>query len=368
MVKERLEIEMTTPVSSGPPVYLTGNFNDWQVRDERFRLEKLELNRYRIVFPDGIHLPRILEYKYIRGDWDGEELDVYGNTVANRIVSSRRQLISDHVPRWKNGGLTYRPDLLPEIAVISEHFKMPALIKTRRISVLLPHDYHRAHKRYPVLFLQDGQNLFDDYAPFGNWGVDKKLAVMAERGLGDLIVVAIDHAEADRIKEFTPSAPTKLGSGDGKRYVRFLAEDLKKYVDEHFRTLPQREFTGLGGSSMGGLISIYGGLIYPRIFSKLLIFSPSLWVAPNIHFHSIHFDEAFATQIYIYAGGEESANMIPNIQRFKQAIEESGAAGDVTIKVSVDPQGKHNEHRWGEEFPKAAEWLYFNPVLKRETV
>ncbi len=360
MTKERLLIEMTTPQVNGTPVYLTGNFNGWKVGQEAFRMEQVEAGRYRYVFPRRDELPQTLEYKYVRGDWDGEELDAYGNTINNRSISKRVPCIGDYVPRWKNGGLSYPPDLLPVIEVISEHFEIPQLIKTRRIAALLPHDYYRTQKRYPVLYLQDGQNLFDDHAPFGSWGVDKKLAVMAERGLGGLIVIAIDHAEEERIREFTPSPHPHFGSGDGKKYARFLAETLKPYVDSHFRTRPGRQDTGLGGSSLGGLISIYGGLKFPEIYSRLMIFSPSLWVEPNIHFSAMHFGKAYDTKIYIYGGEAESANMVPNIKRFMSAVEEHDRDSRISFKLSIDPAGKHNEQRWGEEFPKAAEWLFFH--------
>lgn len=253
----------------------------------------------------------------------------------------------------------FNAGLLPKITVISEEFEIPQLIKTRRIAALLPHDYDQTDKRYPVLYLQDGQNLFDEYAPFGNWGVDKQLARMAARGLGDFIVIAIDHGGDKRIKEYTPSYDTKLGTGDGKKYVRFLSDTLKPYVDKHFRTLPEREFTGIGGSSMGGLVSIYAGWMYPEVYSKLMIFSPALWVAPNIHFHFMNFGHSQDVKVYLYAGGSESDMMIPNVTRFQQAFKDSSATANFEIKLSIDPQGKHNEAYWGREFPYAVKWLFF---------
>jgi predicted alpha/beta superfamily hydrolase len=252
-------------------------------------------------------------------------------------------------------------DLLPKIRVISENFEIPQLILTRRIAALLPHDYDRTDKRYPVLYLQDGQNLFDESAPFGNWGVTKQLARMSARGLGEFIVIAIDHGGDKRIKEYTPSYETKLGSGDGKKYVRFLSDTLKPYIDKHFRTLPGREHTGIGGSSMGALISIYAGLMYPEVYSKLMIFSPALWVTPKIHFHFLNFGLPQDVKVYLYAGGDESETMVPNVKRFKQAFIEKTEQANFEIKLSVDPKGKHNEAYWGREFPYAAQWLFFEP-------
>lgn len=361
---QSLSLRLSTKEDSGEPVYLAGNFNGWKAGDEAYRMKPEGPGLFSFNFKDKSLLPGQMEYKYHRGGWDSVELDEYGNSAPNRLLEPRKAREAlDHVPRWRKGGLAYDPAFLPEIQVISEQFEIPQLIKTRRIAALLPYDYRESDKRYPVLYLQDGQNLFDDYAPFGNWAVDKKLAVMAERGIGDIIIISIDHGEKERIAEFTPSSRTKLGSGDGKKYVRFLADTLKSYVDKHFRTLPEREHTGIGGSSMGGLISIYAGLMYPEVYGKLMIFSPSLWVMPNIHFHFLNFHDPQDIDIYLYGGEEESANMVPNIRRFQEAFQEAGKAS-VKFRLSVDPGGQHNEARWGEEFPRAAEWLFFK---KNET-
>lgn len=349
---------MRTPDKRDLPVFLAGNFNEWKVGDAQYRLQKVKKGVYRYEFPNKHVLPEVLEYKYLRGSWDHVELDEAGNEISNRTFRTSGQLIQDTVPRWRHNGLGYLPAFLPKIQVISEAFHIPQLIKTRRIAALLPYDYHLTNRRYPVLYLQDGQNLFDDHAPFGNWGVDKKLAVLAEKDLNNFIVIAIDHAAEQRIAEFTPSYPTRLGTGEGKKYARFLAETLKPYIDQHFRTLPDRLHTGIGGSSMGGLVSIYAGLMYPEVYSKLMIFSPSLWVAPNIHFHTINFRELYDTKIYLYGGGAEGAGMTPTLKRFKEALEQQGRGSKINVRLVIDPRGKHNEVRWGREFPRAVKWLF----------
>lgn len=251
-------------------------------------------------------------------------------------------------------------NLLPKIKVISGDVKPPPLGRKRRIAALLPHDYNETDKRYPVLYLQDGQNLLEYRSPFGNWHVDKRLAQMSEIGLGDIIVVAIDHAEEDRIREFSPPEVTKFGPSLGKQYAQYMVEELKPYVDHHFRTLPDRQHTGVGGSSMGGLISIYSGFIYPEVFGKLMIFSPSLWLTPKIYFQAINFFNPFQTKIYLYAGGNEGSNMVPNVQRLKAAMQRRGIDGSkIEFNLSIDPDGQHNEAKWSEEFPKAIKWLFF---------
>jgi predicted alpha/beta superfamily hydrolase len=354
-----LTFELRTPVEDERPIILVGSFCNWEV-DPAYTLTRSGEGLYQYVFPLD-QLPDFpLEYKYVKGSWAHEETDVYGSPIQNRSLEQLQSKIQDYVPRWQYNDKAYREDYLPKPVIISEAFEIPQLFKTRRISVLLPHDYHETDRRYPVLYLQDGQNLFDPHAPFGTWGVDKRMAVLTEKGKGDLIVVAIDHAEEDRIAEYTPSYPTRLGPGDGKKYVRFLADTLKPYIDQHFRTRPERQHTGIGGSSMGGLISVYAGLMYPEVYGRMLIFSPSLWVAPNIHFHQIQFQAPVNARIYIYGGEKESQNMVPNLRRFKAALEQSDAQGSqIDFHLSIDPEGVHNEWHWGREFPKAVEWLFF---------
>lgn len=357
--KTKLRIDLMTPIdNTGRPIYLAGNFNDWHTGDQACRLQQIGPGHYRFEFQDMASLPSQLEYKYHRGNWEQVELDRYGNTRNNRVAKlGETESVSDTVDRWMVDGRAFTEAYLPKIEIITEGFKIPKLIKTRRITALLPYDYYETDKHYPVLYLQDGQNLFDDYAPFGSWGVDKRLAIMAEQGFGDLIVIAIDHAEKDRIAEFTPSYRTRLGSGAGKKYLRVLADRLKPYVDEHFRTLPDRKYTGIGGSSMGGLITIYAGLIYPEVYGNLMIFSPSLWVTPNIPFHFMNFYDPHDMRAYIYAGEGESENMVPNIHRFLEAFDKHGDA-EFACEFSLDPKGQHNEARWGQEFPRAVEWLF----------
>jgi predicted alpha/beta superfamily hydrolase len=163
----------------------------------------------------------------------------------------------------------------PIIELIDTGFEIPQLGKNRRIWALLPYDYYDTKKDYPVLYLQDAQNLFDEDAPFGSWSIDKHLMELAKQGFGELIVIGIDHGGKERIQEFSPYFHRKFGEGQGKAYANFIIDTLKPYVDAHYRTKAHRIYTGIGGSSMGGLISAYIGIVRPEHFSKLMIFSPS---------------------------------------------------------------------------------------------
>ncbi len=353
-------LKLITATDDDRPVYIAGTFNNWAAGDEAYRMEAdSRPGTYRRTFQFDEENLRV-EYKYTRGGWEGVELGPHGESADNRVRHVHEHwLAADRVGNWASPGLQYREELLPIIEIIHENFEIPELIRTRRVAALLPHDYYSSGKRYPVLYLQDGQNLFDDYAPYGSWGVNKRLAALAERGMGDLIVIAIDHAESERMSEFTPSFRTKLGRGDGRKYVRFLAERLKPYIDEHFRTQSGPEHTGIGGSSLGGLISIYAGILYPGVYERLLVFSPSLWVTSEIPFNLMRLTHQYRGRLYLYGGEAESRTMVPNLERFRQQLLEQTGSTRLEIQLATDPLGQHNEARWGKEFPKAIEWLFF---------
>lgn len=250
---------------------------------------------------------------------------------------------------------------MPHIEVLNEAFEIPQLKKNRRIWALLPHDYYTSDKRYPVLYLQDAQNLFDEYAPFGNWGIDKRLGRLSASGSGEVIVIAVDHGGTERITEYSPYYHRKFGKGKGKLYAKFLIETLKPHVDKTYRTKPGRGDTGIGGSSMGGLISAYTGIVYPQHFSKLMIFSPSFWYSDDIYFDAFNYKYILPMKIYLYAGENESRFMTQHIHRFRGAVKSSVFNSPLTkFNILINPDGEHSEWYWGEAFEKAIQWLYFD--------
>ena len=208
----------------------------------------------------------------------------------------------------------------PRIEILDEAYEIPQLGRKRRIAVLLPHDYYQSDKKYPVLYLHDGQNLFDEYAPYGNWGVDKSLEKLARNGLGDVIIVSIDHGGVLRIQEYMPYSTPRYTESEGHLYLKFMLDDLKPMIDNKYRVIRDRESTGIGGSSLGGLISLYAGFEYPEIFGKKMIFSPSLWISEEIYHKARAFKPGGPTDIYLYAGGMESANHYGQVLRLENIL------------------------------------------------
>lgn len=354
------KIILLTKEDDDRPVYISGNFNNWATQDARFRMKKIETGKYEFTFPDSDEFANELIYKFTKGDWSEVEIDRFGNRTPNRHWNDEESVRTEKVAKWRKNWLPYRPSQLPKIHLISEEFEIPQLNKTRKIWALLPHDYETSTEHYPVLYLQDAQNLFNENAEFGNWQIDKKLAVMSDYGIGKIIIIAIEHAESERVQEYNVGK-TLLGKGQGKQYIRFITDTLKPFVDRTFRTKSERESTGIGGSSMGGLVSIFSGLMYPEVFGKLMIFSPSLWVIPKIKLGFLDFFEPMETRIYLYAGGDESETMVDHVTKFrKRLIKRESLQGKMKVRLSINEQGKHNESYWSDEFPKAIEWLFFS--------
>ena len=357
--KTGLQIILKTDEDDVRPVYISGNFNNWRTQDKEFIMEKMGNNSYHYTFPNDFDYSQELLYKFTKGDWSEVEIDAHGNRTENRSTNKNSGIQNEFVARWRKNWLPFKQSFLPQVLLISDEFEIPQLNKTRKIWALLPHDYDSSTESYPVMYLQDAQNLFNEDAPYGNWEIDKKLAVMAEYKIGKIIIIAIEHAEKDRIKEYNVGK-TVLGKGQGRKYIRFVTETLKPFVDSNFRTKKEREFTGIGGSSMGGLVSIFSGLRYPEVYGKLMIFSPSLWVVPKLTIDSEN-EKTEDTKIYLYAGGDESETMIEHVKKFQENLISSHFVKDkIKINLSINMRGKHSETYWSDEFPKAIEWLFFN--------
>lgn len=242
---------------------------------------------------------------------------------------------------------------------------MPGLDRTRTIRLYLPPGYETSHEHYPVLYMHDGQNLFDAATAYaGEWNVDETLNELAQTKGLKLIVVGIDNGEKLRVNELNPWDNARFGKGEGAQYTRFIVDVVKPYIDAHYRTKPDRANTAIMGSSMGGLISHYAIATYPKVFSKAGIFSPAYWLAPAIFDDPAERKFARGTKLYFYAGGREGENAMPglgemevNMKRMVDSIRTAGFPSR-NLVVEVNPEAQHNEAAWRTEFPKAVTWLF----------
>jgi predicted alpha/beta superfamily hydrolase len=209
--------------------------------------------------------------------------------------------------------------------------------------------------------MHDGQNVFDDATSFsGEWGVDEAIDTLGLK-TKECIVVGIDNGGSKRLNEYSPYDFSlqggQKGNGEGDMYIQFLVKTLKPHIDKKYRTLKDKKNTFTAGSSMGGLISMYAALKYPKVFGGAGVFSPAFWVGPKI------FDDIKAkgkkvnAKIYFYAGDDEGESMVPmTIRAFNEMHRVSKSKMSAVIRAG----GKHNEPRWRVEFPLFYEWLMKN--------
>ncbi|HEX2621076.1 MAG TPA: alpha/beta hydrolase-fold protein, partial [Phototrophicaceae bacterium] len=154
----------------------------------------------------------------------------------------------------------------------------PQLDNRRDLLVYLPPSHNTNQRAYPVIYMHDGQNLFDNATSYvGEWQVDETMERLAYEGI-EAIVVGILNTGKDRIEEYSPF-DNRWGKGRGDEYLKFIIETVKPLIDRSFHTLPDRAHTGIAGSSMGGLISMYGYFRYPEVFGIAGVMSPSFWLA-----------------------------------------------------------------------------------------
>jgi predicted alpha/beta superfamily hydrolase len=249
---------------------------------------------------------------------------------------------------------------------VIEAFPIPQLQTERRVWIYLPRSYNEGTRRYPVLYMHDGQNVFNQATSWGSeWGVDETLEQMAinEPEL-EVIVVAIDHGGDQRNNEYNFTINPEYGfGGKGDAYVAFLAETLKPYIDNCYRTLPEPEHTLIGGSSFGAYISLYAAIRYPAQFARVGGISFVMWHDDGAIIQLIQ--QAVlspALRLYLSIGELETDNADFNrvahehVALVQQTLIAAGVA-ESRIRFDFIPGGKHHESTWGPLFAEAHRWL-----------
>ncbi|MCU0493276.1 MAG: alpha/beta hydrolase-fold protein [Chloroflexaceae bacterium] len=262
---------------------------------------------------------------------------------------------------WAHG----RPNTVVGTVLVLEGVDSSQLGNRRNLYVYLPPSYEQSTRRYPVIYMHDGQNLFDQESSYaGEWHVDETLEQLSYEGR-EAIVVGIANAGVARIDEYGPFAHGRHG-GKGERYLNFIIETVKPLIDDEFRTRPDSGHTGTIGSSMGGLISLYAHLRYPEVFGFAGVLSPSLWFGgeANVRFAK---KAPFANgTIYMDVGTQEvggpdgaqrSARYARNARRMYELLVSKGHRSEETIRFVEDEGGHHNERDWARRLPDALRFL-----------
>lgn len=229
----------------------------------------------------------------------------------------------------------------------------PQLNLDRKIWVYLPKDYRGSNARYPVLYLHDGQNVFDAKTSYvGEWNVDEKLDSLNAK----TIVVAVEHGGDQRIAELTPYPNAKYGGGKADAYLDFIVNTVKPEVEKRYRTRCGRKHTAIMGSSLGGLVSFYAALKYPKTFGKAGVFSPSFWFCRDSIFKLAASRKRIKSRLYFLCGDHEGDDdMVRDLDRMLALIKPKMKPGDLT--ATVVKGGQHNEKLWRDAFVNAYLWL-----------
>jgi enterochelin esterase-like enzyme len=239
---------------------------------------------------------------------------------------------------------------------------------TRLLRVWLPPAYDKSSStRYPVLYLNDGQNLFDPATAFAgvHWQVGETASrLIAEQKIPPLILVGIDNTK-NRIREYVPyrSTDPRVFFAKGKDYPNFLRYELMPLIEGQYPVLTGPEHTGLGGSSLGGLITLYTQLVAPGLFGRALIESPSLFVANRKILEQSRPFRDWPTRTYLATGTrevgdqEKDARIVGDVRELESILRAAGL-DDQRLKVRIDEGATHSESAWAARFPDALQFLF----------
>lgn len=365
----QVTLRVTTIPANTPPgatIFVAGTFNGWNPGGSPMVADGLGNYVFTIAEGSGT-----VQYKFTRGSWATVEGNAAGQFLPNRSFSfnGSPQTLQLSILSWEDTGTTNPGTAASNVHIMNNAFFMPQLNRSRRIWIYLPPDYQTSTKTYPVIYMQDGQNLFDNATSFsGEWQVDETLNRLFEQGDYGAIVVGIDNGGGNRLNEYTPWVNAQHGGGEGDKYMQFVAETLKPHIDNHYRTKPEAEHNALIGSSLGALISNYGGVKYASVFSKIGSFSPAYWIVSTEfnNFIAATTENLSNMRIYFVAGTNESATMASEINKAKNSLQNKGLKPENTL-VKLDTYGQHNESYWRGEFAAAYQWLFQNTVLGNNT-
>ena len=271
------------------------------------------------------------------------------------------------VARWNPAAQEREHTLVGDIRMHRD-FHSRFLPANRDIIVYLPPGYERdKKKRYPVLYLHDGQNLFDgatSYIPGMEWRVDETAqALIMSKTIEPLIIVGVYNAGKERVDEYTSTADPKYKMGGrADLYGRMLVEELKPFIDAQYRTQRGPQQTGLGGSSLGGLVSLYLGLKYPQVFGKLAVVSPSVWWDNKKIVRDVQaLDKRPHTRIWLDIGtkeGDTPAAATKDTRTLRDALLAKGWKENADLKYFEAEGAEHNEKAWSERVGPMLKFLY----------
>ncbi len=361
-----LNLTLDEAISNEDYISIGSNLNDWDPTNTDYALTKVTSTKYKLVLEIDISggAKEIL-YKYTiqsfsnENPWSKVEKGANGEEISNRkvVISKNTEKVlkvEDKVAMFNE--YSSNSTVVGNLDIFT--MTMTSLNKTRKIRVWTPSSYDpNGTKRYPVLYMHDGQNLFDKYTSFaGEWGIDESIETLIEsKGIDGFIVVGIDNG-SDRMIEYTPNW-SDTPEMEGGKYGEFIINELKPHIDKNYLTLTNRENTMIGGSSMGGLISFYIGLKYKDTFGHILAMSSSF------HRNTIDARQEFINsltlenlpKLYLDSGYPKDNSEYVDV--VKAELINKGYPESLIYTRKVDGH-THSEASWQKRFPEAISWLF----------
>ncbi len=239
-------------------------------------------------------------------------------------------------------------------------FESEILGNRRDITIYLPPGYDRGTVRYPVLYVQDGQNLFEPeraFIPGQPWRLDEAADdAIGERTAQPMLIVGVDHAGPARIEEYTPTRDaSRQAGGKAGDYARMLLDELKPLIDSRYRTIPSD--SAIGGSSLGGLASLYVGLMHADVFHRLALMSPSVWWNRGAIFEVVDRFDGPRPRIWLDVGGREGVDTLRDARTLRDRLLRKGWK-DADLRYREDRRGDHSERAWGRRARAMLEFLF----------
>ncbi len=347
--------------------FFASNLNGWNPSANEFKFNKNNQNKWVLRLPSTN--TELIQFKITRGSWDSVESTLTGEDIGNRVVKMEEihsdTIIDLIIENWKDKFSKPRQSTASKnVKIISENFPLKMLGKTRKIWIYLPENYEKSSKKYPVIYMHDGQNLFDVLTgPFGEWGVDECIDTLSKKINFEVIVVGIDNGGEDRLSEYSPY-DFKVNAdelnvwdvkGTGSLYLESLVKDVKPFIDKNYRTESNVKHTSICGSSMGGLISLYALIRYPEVFGSAGVFSPAFWTnEKDLPSEIVKNNLSWEGNIYMISGELEGQRYTKNMFDVSALLLKKNKTNIVAKSV---PKGQHNEAFWRQEFPSFYTWL-----------
>jgi predicted alpha/beta superfamily hydrolase len=243
-------------------------------------------------------------------------------------------------------------------------FRSGIMPDDRIISVYLPPQYEFEPERsFPVFYLHDGQNLIDprtSYVPGHTWRAGETADRLNEDGEAEpMILVGVANTGLRRMAEYTPTRDYRMGGGEGRQYGRLLVEELKPWIDRTFRTKPEAAQTGLGGSSLGGLITLYLGLNHADVFGKLAVLSPSIWWDQRSILNTVAMvHPKTRPRIWLDIGTAEGLRHVRDTELLNRRLIQEGWRMGLDLQFAIVEGGFHSEDAWAARFDQVLRFLF----------